>query len=235
MFTLADFELYNDRFQSDPEWNGRRLEIRRRLQAVGDSAKAAFAAEGLGLDRRESLHNPHASNGKRVRRQRTMLFRDKKSRKGLQSFLGRELGKDLDSAVNNLHFQLGLDHQGAWWGLRIDKGAWYDLNVMLKRAEDAPGRKELMQAAHFAPGYSLEIDRKGARALEKMTDRDWRDLAGTLQPGQNIVEIMARMPAAAVDAAGEDFDEGIVADLLRLLPLYQLACWGLDSPSGVSL
>jgi hypothetical protein len=106
---------------------------------------------------------------------------------------------------------------------------------MLKRAEDAPGRKELMQAAHFAPGYSLEIDRKGARALEKMTDRDWRDLAGTLQPGQNIVEIMARMPAAAVDAAGEDFDEGIVADLLRLLPLYQLACWGLDSPSGVSL
>jgi hypothetical protein len=46
---------------------------------------------------------------------------------------------------------------------------------------------------------------------------------------------MARMPAAAVDAAGEDFDEGIVADLLRLLPLYQLACWGLDSPSGVSL
>ena len=73
MFTLADFEIYQQRFQSDPEWNGRRLEIRRRLQALGDDLKQRFSEQGIALDRRESLHNPHASNGKKVRRQRTML------------------------------------------------------------------------------------------------------------------------------------------------------------------
>lgn len=235
MFTLSDFELYQARFQGDPEWNGRRLEIRQRLQALGDMLKARFAEEGIALDRRESLHNPHATNGKRVRRQRTMLFRDKKAKKALQSFLGKELGRDLDSAVNNAHFQLGLDEQGAYWGLRIDHGAWYDLNVLVKRAEEGDGRAELVAAAQAAPGYSLQLDRKGGRPLEAMSDRDWRDLAGTVRPGETSLEVVQRMPKEAVAEAGEDFDEGVVEDLLRLAPLYRLANWSLDSPSGASL
>ena len=89
MFFSADFDLYEPRFQGDSEWNQRRLAVRKRLQALGEELKKAYAALGIGLDRRESLHNPHATNGKRVRRQRTMLFRDKKSRKGLQDFSAR--------------------------------------------------------------------------------------------------------------------------------------------------
>lgn len=235
MFTLADFELYQPRFQGDPEWNGRRLDIRQRLQALGDELKARFAKEGIALDRRESLHNPHATNGKRVRRQRTMLFRDKKAKKALQSFLGKELGRDLDSAVNNAHFQLGLDGEGAYWGMRIDTGAWYDLNVLVKRAEEGEGRAELVQAAQAASGYHLQFNGKGDRALDAMTERDWRDLAGTVRPGETSLEVVQRMPAAAVAEAGEDFDEGVVEDLLRLAPLYRLANWSLDSPSGASL
>ncbi len=237
MFTAADFELYQARFQGDPEWNGRRLELRRRLQAVGDELKAGFAAEGIPLDRRESLHHPHHSNRKRVRRQRTMLFRDKKSRQALQRFLGNELGKDLDSALNNVHFQLGLDQAGAYWGLRIDAGAWYDLNVLLKRAEEQDGQEALRAAAGAAPGFQLEVDGGGARPLDGMSSRDWRDLAGLLRPGESSLEVVQRLPAAEVAAAGEDFGPGVVADLGRLAPLYRLACWSLDggSPSGVSL
>lgn len=235
MFTQADFELYQPRFQGDPEWNGRRLDIRQRLQAIGDQLKARFREHGVALDRRESLHNPHATNGKKVRRQRTMLFRDKKAKKSLQSFLGKELGKDLDSAVNNAHFQLGLDVDGAYWGLRIDTGAWYDLNVLVKRAEDGEGRAELIAAANAAPGYSLRLDGKGDRPLESMRDRDWRDLAGTVRPGETALEIVQRMPAAAVAEAGEDFDEGVIEDMLRLEAIYRLANWSLDSPSGASL
>lgn len=235
MFTLADFELYQARFQGDPEWNGRRLEIRQRLQGLGEQLVSRFAELQVALDRRESLHNPHATNGKKVRRQRTMLFRDKKAKKALQSFLGKELGRDLDSAVNNAHFQIGLDVDGAYWGLRIDKGAWYDLNVLIKRAEEAEGRAEIVAACHAAPGYSLLLDSRGERALESMTERDWRDLAGMVRPGESSLEICQRMPAAAVAEAGEDFDEGVIEDLLRLAPLYRLATWSLDSPSGASL
>jgi hypothetical protein len=235
MFTQADFELYQPRFQGDPEWNGRRLDIRHRLQAIGEQLKARFAEQGVALERRESLHNPHATNGKKVRRQRTMLFRDKKAKKSLQSFLGKELGKDLDSAVNNAHFQLGLDAEGAYWGLRIDTGAWYDLNVLVKRAEEGEGRAELIAAAAAAPGYSLRLDGKGDRPLETMTDRNWRDLAGTVRPGETALELMQRMPAAAVAEAGEDFDEGVVEDMLRLTAFYRLSNWSLDSPSGASL
>ena len=235
MFTLADFELYEPRFQSDPEWNGRRLDIRQRLQALGDELKACFAKENILLDRRESLHNPHNTNGKKVRRQRTMLFRDKKSKKHLQSFLGRELGKDLDSAVNNVHFQIGLEQRQAYWGMRIDRGAWYDLNVILKRAEEDPGRQELAGACKQAPGFQLLLDGRGARPLESISPRDWMDISGTARPGETSLEIRQEMPAGIVDQVGEDFSQGVIADLLRLADLYLLSCWSTDSPSGTSL
>lgn len=235
MFVRADFELFQERFQADPEWNGRRLELRRRLQALGESIQAAYKAEGLSLDRRESLHHPHASNGRRVRRQRTMLFRDRKARRALQGFLGRELGRDLDSAHNNVHLQAGLDAREVFWGLRIEAGAWYDLNALCKRAEEAPGRRELMAASRAAPGFQLLVDGRGARPLAEMDDRDWRDLAGILRPGQSSLELRQTLPAEAAEAAGEDLREGIVADLVRLAPWFRLACWTLDGPAGASL
>lgn len=237
MFHLVDFELFQPRFQSDAEWNGRRLDLRHRLQALGEAVKDDFATAGLALDRRESLHHPHATNKMRVARQRTMLFRARRERQALQRFLGRELGKDLDSALNNVHFQIGLDATGAWWGLRIDAGAWYDLNVLLKRAEELPGRHELRRAAAQAPGFALEVDGGGARPLASMADRDWRDLAGLLRPGQSSIEVVRRLPAAAAAAAGESLAGTLRAELLRLADLYRLACWSLDgsSPSGASL
>jgi len=234
-FAAADFDLYQPHFQGDPEWNGRRLDVRQRLQAIGDALCAQFKDQGVGLDRRESLHHPHATNGKKVRRQRSMMFRDKKSRKALQGFLGKELGKDLDSAVNNLHFQVGLDDKEAYWGLRIDSGAWYDLNVLLKRVEENPGREEIVAACRQAPGFQLEIDRGGPRPLDGMTNRDWRDLAGTLRPGENSLEVVRRMPKHEVAEGGEDFGPLVCADLFRLAEFYGLACWSLDSPSGASL
>ncbi len=235
MFTLADFELYQPRFQSDPEWNGRRLDIRKRLQALGDELKKQFADVGILLDRRESLHNPHATNGKKVRRQRTMLFRDKKAKKQLQSFLGRELGKDLDSAVNNVHFQVGLEEHHAYWGLRLDRGAWYDLNVLLKRAEEEPGRQQIVAACAAAPGFELLLDGRGARPFDTLTSRDWRDICGTVRPGETSLEIRQQMPADVVAQAGEDFELGVISDLLRLTDFFQLASWSMDSPSGASL
>ncbi|MDP7061970.1 MAG: hypothetical protein QF489_03435 [Planctomycetota bacterium] len=234
MFFPADFDLYEPRLQGDQEWNQRRLEVRKRLQSLGEGVVAAYAKLGIGLDRRESLHNPHATNGKRVRRQRTMVFRDKKSRKVLQNFLGKELGKDLDSARNNVHFQICIDQGGCWWGLRIDDTAWYDLNVLVKRAEESEGQKALADACQAAPGFELELNRGGARPLEKMTTRDWRDFAGVVQPGQSSMELIARMPKHAVVEAGDDFADGVIADLERLAPFYRLASWCSDSPSGVS-
>lgn len=234
MFFPADFELFEPRFQGDVEWNQRRLDVRHRLQAMGESTLEAYAALDCGLERRESLHHPHNTNRKKVVRQRTMMFRDKKARKKLQSFLGKELAKDLDSARNNVHFQICIDKDSCWWGLRIDESAWYDLNVLVKRAEEGDGQEELASACAAAPGFVFELDRAGARPLEKFSARDWRDFAGVVQPGQSQIEIVARMPKAAVIEAGEDFANGVVADLERLAPFYKLASWNMDSPSGVS-
>jgi len=237
MFTHADFELYQTRFQSDPEWNGRRLEIRRRLQALGEKVCGALKGRGISLDRRESLHHPHHTNGKRVRRQRTMFFRDRKTRRSLQGFLGKELGKDLDSAVNNLHFQAGLEERGFFWGLRFDPGAWYDLNVLLKRAEEPAGRDAIRAACSTAAGFALEVDGRGARPLSAMTSRDWRDLAGVLRPGESRLEIVRREAPAEVEAQGEEFLNRVGEDLVGLASFYTIACWTLDpaSPDGASL
>lgn len=238
VFVSADFELFQARFQSDPEWNARRLAVRQRLQALGTRVQEAWARGKIKLDRRESLHHPHATNGKRVRRQRTMLFRDRKARSALQRFLGKELGKDLDSAVNNLHLQAGLDDRRFYYGLRVDRGAWYDLNVLLKRAEEPPGREEIVAACRAAPGFELEVDGRGARPLEAMSSRDWQDLTTkVLRPGESTLDLVRRVPADEVAAAGEEFEGRVVSGLESLIPFYRLACWSLDGscPSGASL
>lgn len=235
MLTAADFELFQTRFQADPEWNGRRLDLRRRLQELGEQVKAACDARtGLDLERRESLHHPHASNGNRVARQRTMLFRGKKERKILQKFLGPELAKDLDSAHKSVHLQAGLEERQAFWGVRWEKDAWFDLNVLVKRAEEGEGRAALLTAAKSGAGFSFEVDGGGARPLDKMSERDWRDLAGFLQPGKHAVEVVMRMPKDAVVAAGAAFASQVVEDLVRIAPLFRLGCWTAESPSGVS-
>ncbi len=234
MLTAADFELFQTRFQSDPEWNGRRLELRRRLQELGDGVKARLRdGPGLDLERRESLHHPHASNGNRVARQRTMLFRGKKERKALQAFLGPELAKDLDSAHRSVHFQIGVEERQAFWGLRWEKDAWFDLNVLVKRAEEGEGRAALAAAARAAAGFNFEVDGGGARPLADVGERDWRDLAGFLQPGKHALEVVARQAKAEVLAAGAGWAERVTQDLLRLAPLFRLGCWTADSPSGV--
>lgn len=235
VFSQADFELYQPRFQADPEWNGRRLELRRRLQELGEQVQEAYAALGIGLERRESIHNPHGVNQNRVRRQRTKLFRDKKARKALQGFLGKELGRDLDAAQNNVHLQAGLDAEGAFWGLRIDPGAWYDLNTLLKRAEDEPGRTAIRAAAQTASGYQLRVDGRGPRPVEPMSSRDWRDLSGLLQPGKSGLDLIQRLAPAQAEAAGAGLAPRIVADLVRLADFYRVSCWTLDGPCGASL
>jgi hypothetical protein len=233
VWSAADFELFSPRFQADPEWNGRRLELRRRLQEFGELLRPrAAAAAGIDLERRESLHHPHASNGNRVARQRTMLFRGKQERKALQRFLGPELAKDLDSAHRSAHLQVGIEERGAFWGLRWEKDAWFDLNVLVKRAEEGEGQAALAQACAAAPGYVFEVDGGGARPLAKIGQRDWRDLAGFLQPGKHAAEAVRRAPRDEVLRAGADWPEMVIEDLLRLIPLFRLGCWTADGPSG---
>jgi hypothetical protein len=235
VLTAADFDLFQTRFQADPEWNGRRLELRRRLQDFGDAARAELQrAAGLDLERRESLHHPHASNGNRVARQRTMLFRGKKERKALQSFLGPELAKDLDSAHRSVHFHLTVEERRACWGLRWEQDAWFDLNVLVKRAEEGDGRAALTEACRGAEGLALEVDGGGPRPAAKVGERDWRDLAGFLQPGRNALDCLRRMTREEAVAAGAGLAALVTADFLRLAPLYRLGCWSTGGPSGVS-
>lgn len=235
MFFESDFELFSSRFQGDDEWNGRRLEVRRRLQALGNEVCEQFAEVGIALDRRESLHHPHHTNRKRVRRQRTMIFRDKKSRKKLQSFLGKELGKDLNSARNNVHMHICIDDKQCWWGVRIDETAWYDLNVLIKRAEEDYSRDEIVAAAQKASSnFNFELNNGGARSLSDMSNRDWRDIAGTVNPGENAVEIVHRMQSTDVIGLGEDFASTVKQELLSLADFFKLCSWTLDSPNGAT-
>lgn len=231
LFTEADFELYGSRFQSDSDWNGRRLEIRQRLQALGERVVAAYAANDTPLDRRESLHNPHATNRKRVRMQRTILFRSKADRAELQKFLGKDLAPDLKSARNNVHLQAGLDESGFFWGLRLDSGAWYDLGVLIKAAQSAEGAAALAAAGAAAPGFQLTLDGKGPRPLEGMGVDGWRLLPAGLTPGESRLDILARLPPSAAAGGGTDFVDGVVEDLARLGPLMALASWSLSGAS----
>ena len=172
--------------------------------------------------------------GKRVRRQRTMLFRSKKDRSKLQSFLGKELGKDLNSVRNNAHLQICIDRNEISWGMRIDASAWYDLNVLIKRAEEENTREEIVKAAQQAASFDLVFNRNQGRPLSSTTTRDWRDIAGTICPGEHSMEVVRKMSASAVVENAAEIDDLISRDLLNLKEFFCLCNWTLDSPNGAT-
>ena len=163
-----------------------------------------------------------------------MLFRSKKDRSKLQSFLGKELGKDLNSVRNNAHLQICIDRNEISWGMRIDASAWYDLNVLIKRAEEENTREEIVKAAQQAASFDLVFNRNQGRPLSSTTTRDWRDIAGTICPGEHSMEVVRKMSASAVVENAAEIDDLISRDLLNLKEFFCLCNWTLDSPNGAT-
>ena len=177
-FEEGDFHGLSEELSRDPQYNDRRLLARRKLATLGKEAARRAKAAGTPLECRTSLHNPNAFNGHRVRRLWAYLTRPKAQKQSLKRVLGRELGKDLDSAYKNAYLCLAIEAEALETSLRIHPEGWYDGENLKKRVA-AGGLRDWLEHLNALAGFRLRLDDwKGEWRCGELTPEELEEFLG---------------------------------------------------------
>ncbi len=231
-FEEGDFHALSSACAADAQYDDRRLQTRRKLAALARRGLELAKAEGVTLEARTSLHRPTVFNGMRVRRIWAYLCRGKQEKKRLRGVLGSELAKDLDAAYRNAYLCLGIEDDALEVSLRLHADGWYDGQNLVNRI----GREGLVQWLELLNelgGFRLRLhDWKGDWTCGSLTAERLEEFLSYYKPGEHALTVESRMPAppaARSGALGADVPDGMLAELVRLLPLYRFTVWSKES------
>jgi len=232
-FVDGDFHVLGSGLARDPQFNDRRLETRRKLLSLAKVFAARAAAEcDLALDARTSLHNPHAFNQMQVKRLWAYLVRSKKEKSRLRQTLGSDLGKDLDAAYRNAFLCAAIENDFFEVSLRIHADAWFDGQNLVKRVK-AGGFDEWRKRLDALGGFRLRLaDWKGEWNCGALTREQLEEFLRFYKPGEHALAVERRFPAPPGTRGGclaPEFPAAVVAELLRLVPLYRFSAWSEES------
>jgi hypothetical protein len=224
-FLPHDFERFRPEVQRNEEYNAERLEVRRKLDAIGK-----FLVKRLGddvsLKSRASLHHPYRFNRFKVDSQWVYLSRSDKERRALKRILGVELGKDLDQNYTHVLLVLEIHQHGLEIALRIHKDAWWDGENFKRRTAVAAERDQLAALLGRLPGYGLRIhDFKRVHPCGKITAGEIAETLRYYTPGEHWLHIAREIPRDDPLVTEDDFMERIVSEFQRLIPVYRYLLW----------
>lgn len=231
-FTEGDFHALSSACSRDPQYNDRRLELRRKLLSLGKVFGGEALAAGLALDARTSLHNPQAFNHMQVKRMWVYLCRTKKEKARLRKTIGADLAKDLDAAYRNAYLCAAVESDAIEVSLRMHADAWFDGQNMANRAkrEGLEGWNGVLNALE---GYRLKLaDWKGEWICGALTREKLEEFLKYYKPGEHALSVERRFdapPGARGEALSPEMPARVVDELARLVPLYRYGAWSEES------
>ncbi len=225
-FLPTDFEKFRESIQRNPEFNDARLEVRRKLDAIGKHLLKALASKDLELVSRASLHHPYKFNAFRVASQWVYLSRGEKERKAIVRHLGVDLGKDLDQNYTHTILVLEIAEKGLEIALRIHKGAWWDGENLKRGLKTEARRDELAAALHSLVGYGFRLgDHRRVRPCDEIQGRDLAEAMRYYIPGDQWLHIERAIPRDDPFVTESGLLERIEAEFRAMLPAYRLLKW----------
>ncbi|MDE0959923.1 MAG: hypothetical protein OSB09_04010 [Planctomycetota bacterium] len=225
-FLPSDFDRFRESVQTDPEFNGSRLEVRTKLDRVGKAGAQALSAEPFLLVSRASLHHPHQFNGFRVASQRTYLSRGEQERKKLQKHLGSEVGKDLDTDYIHAMLVLEIDEKGLTFALRIHQNAWWDGENLKRLMGDEEERIAMAKMLQPLSGYHLRVhDHRRTRKCSTMDDLELAEIRKSYTPGEHWLHVEKRIDRDDLFISAGGFEQRVISEWKRLLPAYRCFSW----------
>jgi len=231
-FAEGDFHALSPACSRDPQYDDRRLVLRRKLLDLGKAFTERAGEQGLVLEARGSLHSPHAFNHGKVERMWTYACRGKAEKKRLRGTLGAELAKDLDAAYRNAYFCAAAESDALEVSLRIHADAWYDAQNLAKRLK-AEGFEVWRGILNELEGYRLRLaDWKGEWICGALGRERIEEFLKFWKPGEHSLSVEQRFPAppgARGPAIDPSVPERMVAEMLRLVPLYRYSAWSKES------
>ena len=231
-FTEGDFHALSPACSRDPQYDDRRLVLRRKLLALGKGAVLAAKEQGVALEARGSLHSPHAFNRMKVERMWTYACRDKAAKSRLKRTLGSDLAKDLDAAYRNAYLCAAVESDALEVSLRVHADAWYDGQNLANRLKKE-GFATWLGLLNALEGFRLRLaDWKGEWPCGALTRDRLEEFLKYWKPGEHALSVERRFEApsgARGGALDPETPERIVALLASLVPVYRFASWSEES------
>jgi len=231
-FMEGDFHALSPACARDPQFDDRRLVLRRKLLAIGRGAVERAKEQGIHLEARGSLHSPHAFNHMKVERMWTYACRDKAGKSRLKRTIGADLAKDLDAAYRNVYLCAAAESGALEVSLRIHADAWYDAQNLAKRLK-AEGAGAWIGLLNALEGFRLRLaDWKGEWACGTLTRDRIEEFLKYWKPGEHALSVERRFeapPGARGEALGPEMPERMVELLTGLVPLYRFTAWSEES------
>ncbi|MEE8142427.1 MAG: hypothetical protein V3T77_04950 [Planctomycetota bacterium] len=225
-FLESDFERFRPELQRNPEHNAARLEVRRKLDALGKGLVEELREPDLALASRASLHHPYRFNRFKVDSQWVYLSRSPGERRELKRILGVELGKDLDQNYVHVILVLEIHHHGLEVALRIHKDAWWDGENFKRRTAKIAEREELSRLCSRLDGYGLRIhDHRRIRPCPELTAAEVAEARSFYTPGEHWLHVAREVPREHSFVSEAGFFERLTEEFRRLLPLYRYIRW----------
>lgn len=231
-FDDGDFHVLSPGLARDPQFNDRRLAVRRKLLALAKVFQARAKPAGVDLDVRSSLHSPSTFNQNRVERLWTYACRSKSEKKRLKGTLGADLAKDLDAAYRNAYLCCAIENGFLEVSLRIHADAWYDGQNLVSRCKKG-GIDDWKKLLNQLEGYRLRLaDWKGDWTCGALGRERLEEFLKYYKPAEHALSVEMRFPAppqARAPLCAPDVPEKIVVEMLRLVPLYRFTAWSEES------
>lgn len=227
VFLERDFLAYEKHRQDDPDLNGLRLAIRRKLKAITDDGKKQAKALGYETDSAAGLHHPYSFNNFKVSQQRAYLCRSNKERKKLKTFFGDDLGKDAETHYIQTIIELSIDAEVLQVALRIHPKAWWDGQNLKKRVLEKGDSDEWVSMLKALPGgFGLRMhDWRKVYWANVATGHDMKEFFGSYTPGEHWLHLVRELPKEDALDMGEDAANWAVVSMLALLPAYKFILW----------
>ncbi|MCA8947906.1 MAG: hypothetical protein KDE27_00290 [Planctomycetes bacterium] len=227
-FLERDFLAYERHRQDDPEYNGLRLSVRRKLKAIVDATLKDAKAAGVTLSSQAGLHHPYTFNSYRVREQRAYLCRGPKERKKLATFFGEALGKDAETHYIQTVLEACIDDQIVEAALRIHPQAWWDGENLKKKLLNDPSELAAFckHLRALPPGFNLKLhDWRKDHWAASVTPDDVKELMAHYTPGEHWLHVQRQLPKEDAVEMGEEAESWVRSSLLALLPVYRSILW----------
>jgi hypothetical protein len=235
MFEEGDLHALSEGLNRDPQYDDRRLVLKRKLATLASRFVDTRRKPKLPLESRTSLHRPHAFNGNRVRRMWAYICRNKSEKTRLRRIIGADLARDLDAAFRNVYFCLAVESEALEVSLRIHSDAWFDGQNLVRRIA-AEGSERFLEILNELDGYRLRLDDwKGEWRCGELTRDSLEEFLRYYEPGTHALAIERRWPAPVKQPAvrvmmfGDEVAGLMGEELERLVAVYRFAAWSKES------
>ena len=225
-FSEKDFNCFHSSKSKNALYNKKRLEIRRKLQALGKTIKPFLEDLDCCFDIKTSLHHPFLYNQYKVVSQWVYFVPSKKDLQPLKKIFGQDFFDELKSGYNHTVLLVGMDYDGLNVSLKTHQKAWWDGKNIKNKCKKLQFRQELRDLLQELPNFSLKIhDFKKIYHCEKMTSDELNMFLKYYSPGEHWLHLDYRISREDSCIEEQLLIEKLKQLLIAIIPVYKFIKW----------